>query len=231
MRAAARSVGRSAREASDFSTDNGGHPVTHQFARAALITTALAAVGLAGCGGSDNKSSDTATATATQATATATATATQTATQTTQAATTTQQREAVVPGKKETLKSGDIGLDIKVDKVVDPINAEVDQAQPGRKLVGVFVTGQTKGTVEPTKTVSGTTMKTDDGMVYGVRIIADGDCAGGFSTNDLLLATKKPVTGCIGFEIPKKATPKELTIVLIGANGSQKATWALPKAK
>ena len=204
--------------------------MTHQFARAALITTALAAVGLAGCGGSDNNDS-TATATATQATATATATATQTATQTAPAVKTTPQREAVVPGEKETLKSGGIGLNIKVDKVVDPINAQVDQAQPGRKLVGIFVTGQTTGTVEPTKTVSGTTMTTDDGTIYGIRIIADGDCAGGFSTNDLLLATKKPVTGCIGFEIPKKATPKQLTITLIGAKGTQKATWNLPKAK
>ena len=93
------------------------------------------------------------------------------------------------------------------------------------------MTGQTKGTVEPTSTISGTTMTTDDGTIYGIRVIADGDCAGGFSTNDLLLATKKPVTGCIGFEIPKKATPKSITIVLIGPKGTQKATWQLPKAK
>lgn len=206
--------------------------MTHQFARAALITTALAAVGLAGCGGSDNNGDSTATATGTQAqaTATATATATQTATQTTQTRA-SDQKVAIVPGKQETLQAGDIGLSVKVDKVVDPVDAAVDRAQPGNKLVGIFVTGQTKGVVEPTRTTSGTTLQTTDGKVVGVRVIADGDCAGGFSANELLLATKKPVTGCIGFEIPKNATPKSITILIAGPKGTQKATWDLPKAK
>ena len=202
--------------------------MNHKFARAAMITTALAALGIAGCGGSSNDK--TATATATQAQSTTTATATQTATQTTTTRT-SDQKVAIVPGKQETLQTGDIGLSIKVNKVVDPVDAQVDRAQPGNKLVGVFVTGQTKGTIEPTKTSSGTTLQTSDGKVYGVRVIADGDCAGGFSANDLLLATKKDVTGCIGFEIPKKATPASITILLIGPKGTQKATWKLPKAQ
>ena len=202
--------------------------MNHQFARAAMLTTALAALGIAGCGGSNKDK--TATATATQATATATATATQTATQTTPPRT-SDQKVAIVPGKKETLQTGDIGLSVKVDKVVDPVDAQVDRAQPGNKLVGVFVTGQTKGTIEPTRTTSGTTLQTSDGRVTGIRVIADGDCAGGFSANELLLATKKPVTGCIGFEIPKKATPESITILLIGPKGTQKATWKLPKAQ
>ena len=203
--------------------------MTHHFARAAIMTTALAAVALAGCGGSDNKG-DTATATAAQTQATATATATQTATQTAPTKT-SDQKVAIVPGKQETLQTGDIGLSVKVDKVVDPVDAQVDRAQPGNKLVGVFVTGQTKGTIEPTRTTSGTTLQTSDGRVTGIRVIADGDCAGGFSANELLLATKKPVTGCIGFEIPKKATPESITILLIGPKGTQKATWNLPKAQ
>jgi hypothetical protein len=202
--------------------------VNHHFARAAMITTALAALGIAGCGGSNKDA--TATATATQAQSTATATATQTATQTTTTRT-SDQKVAIVPGKQETLQTGDIGLSVKVDKVVDPVDAQVDRAQPGNKLVGVFVTGQTKGTIEPTRTTSGTTLQTSDGRVTGIRVIADGDCAGGFSANELLLATKKPVTGCIGFEIPKKATPESITILLIGPKGTQKATWKLPKAK
>ena len=202
--------------------------MTHHFARAAIIATALAGVALAGCGGSDNKT--TATATAVQTQATATATATQTATQTTQTRT-SDQKVAIVPGKQETLQTGDIGLSVKVDKVVDPVDAQVDRAQPGNKLVGVFVTGQTKGVIEPTRTTSGTTLQTSDGRVTGIRVIADGDCAGGFSANELLTAVKKPVTGCIGFEIPKKATPESITILLIGPKGTQKATWKLPKAK
>jgi len=202
--------------------------VNHHFARAAMITTALAALGIAGCGGSNKDA--TATATATQAQSTATATATQTATQTATTRT-SDQKVAIVPGKQETLQTGDIGLSVKVDKVVDPVDAQVDRAQPGNKLVGVFVTGQTKGTIEPTRTTSGTTLQTSDGRVTGIRVIADGDCAGGFSANELLLATKKPVTGCIGFEVPKKATPESITILLIGPKGTQKATWKLPKAQ
>ena len=202
--------------------------MTHHLARAAIMATAVAAVALAGCGGSDNKT--TATATAVQTQATATATATQTATQTTQTRT-SDQKVAIVPGKQETLQTGDIGLSVKVDKVVDPVDAQVDRAQPGTKLVGVFVTGQTKGVIEPTRTTSGTTLQTSDGRVTGIRVFADVDCAGGFSANELLTAVKKPVTGCIGFEIPKKATPESITILLSGPKGVQKASWNLPKAK
>ena len=78
----------------------------------------------------------------------------------------------------------------------------------------MFVEGKTDGVVEPTKTSSLTSLQTTDGKVSGIRIIADGDCGGGFSANELLLANEKPVTGCIGFEIPKNATPESITIVL-----------------
>ncbi len=205
--------------------------MNHQFARAAVIAAALAAVGVAGCGGdSGDDATATATATATQTQATATATATQTQADTTTTRT-SDQREATVNGKEEQLQTGDIDLNVKVDKVVDPVDAQVDEAQPGNKLVGVFVTGQTKGIIEPTRTSSGTTLQTTDGKITGIRVIADGDCAGGFSANELLIAVKKPVTGCIGFEIPKKATPESITISLIGPKGQQQATWKLPKAQ
>lgn len=214
-----------------FSTDHGGHPVNHSIARTGLAVAALAVAGLAGCGGDDDKTTTGATASPTQATATATATATETTGTTAAGTTTSQQKEAVVPGKQETLKSGDIGLNVKVLKVVDPVEASVDRAQPGKKLVGVFVEGRTDGTVEPTKTSSLTSLETTDGKVSGIRIIADGDCGGGFSANELLLVTDKAVTGCIGFEIPKKATPKSITIVLTSKDGTEQATWDLPKAE
>jgi hypothetical protein len=216
-----------------FSTDHGGHPVNHPIARTGLAGAALAVAGLAGCGGDGDKRTTAATASPNQTTATATATATATTGNGTTPGTTTtsQQKEAVVPGKQETLKSGDIGLNVKVLKVVDPVDASVDRAQPGKKLVGVFVEGKTDGTVEPTKTSSLTSLETTDGKVSGIRIIADGDCGGGFSANELLLATEKAVTGCIGFEIPKNATPKSITIVLTSKDGTEQATWDLPKAQ
>ena len=38
---------------------------------------------------------------------------------------TSDQKVAIVPGKQETLQTGDIGLSVKVDKVVDPVDAQV----------------------------------------------------------------------------------------------------------
>jgi len=202
----------------------------HNFTRATIAVAALAAVGLAGCGGSggDKTATATATATATQATATET----QAAPATTPQASTTPagQREAVVPGKKATLKSGDVGLDIKVTKVADPVVAYVDRAQKDKKLVGVFVEGKANTVIEATRTSAITSLETTDGKVTGLRIIADGDCGGGFSVNDMLLS-QKPVKGCIGFEIPKAATPKSITVVLVTPKGTQQASWKLPKAQ
>ena len=206
----------------------------HPISRTALAVAGLALAGIAGCG-DDNKAEPTngGGQAAASAPAPATATATATATQTTPTATSTAplQREAVVPGKEATLKSGDIGLNVKVLKVVDPVAAAVARAQEGKTPVGVFVTGKADGVGEPTKTSSTTTLKTNDGTITGIRIIADGDCGGGFSANELLLASKKPVTGCIGFEIPKSATPEAITIVLTSAKGTEQATWELPKAQ
>ncbi len=120
---------------------------------------------------------------------------------------------------------------MKVLKVLDPAAASVDRAQPGKKLVGVFVEGQADSEIEAAKTGAITTLQTSDGKVTGIRIIADGDCGGGFSAGDLLQAVGKPATGCIGFEIPKKATPESITITLTTEKGSESATWKLPKAQ
>jgi hypothetical protein len=216
-----------------FSTETTEDTVKHHLARGAALLMAAAAIGIAGCG-DDDKDGTAATATQTQATATATATATDTATDTT-ATTTTRpagQREAVVPGEKAELRTGDeIGLSVKVDRVYDPVAAAVDRAQPGNKLIGIVLTGQSKSAIEPTRTTAYTSLKTTDGTIKGTRIIADGDCGGGFTAAELLLAVDKPETGCIGFEIPKNATPESLTIVLTSPDGTEQATWKLPKAK
>jgi len=219
------------RAAFHLSTETTEDTVKHQLAHSAALAMAVAAIGIAGCGDDDNKDGSAATATQTQATATATATQTETA----QTQTQTQpsgQREAVVPGDKAKLETGDdIGLTVKVDRVYDPVAAAVDHAQPGNKLIGVVVTGQSKSEIEPTRTTAYTALKTTDGTVKGVRIISDGDCGGGFTAAELLLAVDKPETGCIGFEIPKNATPESITIVLTSPEGTEQATWKLPKAK
>ena len=228
---AARGVG-GLRAAFHFSTETTEDTVNHHLARGAALIAAAAAIGIAGCG-DDDKDGSAATATQTQATATATATQTDTATTQTQTQTRPEgQREAVVPGDKEELQTGDdIGLTVKVDRVYDPVAAAVDRAQPGNKLIGVVVTSQSKSTIEPTRTTAYTSLKTTDGIVKGTRIIADGDCGGGFTSAELLLAVDKPETGCIGFEISKKATPEAITIVLTSPEGTEQATWKLPKAK
>jgi hypothetical protein len=213
--------------------------VTHPFARTALVTLALAGAGIAGCGGDDTASDTTTAAAGGQATATATATETATATApatTTDAATPTElareagQKEAAVAGDEQTLKLGDDGFTLKVTKVLDPAVAFVDQAQKGNKFVGVFVEGKAAGAIEATRTTAITTLETSNGKVSGVRIIADGDCGGGFQAGDLLQATEKTAKGCIGFEVPRKATPKAITIQLVGEGGTKQATWKLPKA-
>lgn len=199
--------------------------MNHHHARAALVVAALAATGIAGCGSGDTTTTQPAAQVTETATQTATATAPRTASETPQG-----QREAAVPGEKATLKTGDVGLKVKVTKVADPVVAYVDRAGPGNKLVGVFIEGQAVGIAEPTRDTSITSLETTDGKVTGVRVIADGDCGGGFSSNDLLLAVK-PAKGCIGFEIPRRATPKAITIVLTTPDGQQQATWKLPKAR
>lgn len=201
--------------------------MNHPIARTALAVAALAA-GLAGCGDSADEKTTSTTPPPTQTPSTATATQTQTASTPAAPASPAGQREAVVPGKRATLKSGGVGLDIKVTKVADPVVAYVDRAAEGNKLVGVFVEGQANSTIEATRTSGSATLETSTGTVSGLRVIADGDCGGGFSVNDLLLATK-PAKGCIGFEIPKSATPEAITVTLTTPNGAQQATWKLPK--
>ena len=139
--------------------------MNHSIARTGLAVAALAVAGLAGCGGDDDKTTTGATAAPDPGDRHGDGHGDATTTDTTPTTTTAEQREAVVPGKEETLKSGDIGLNVKVLKVVDPVAASVDRAQPGKKLVGVFVEGKTDGVVEPTKTSSLTSLQTTDGKV------------------------------------------------------------------
>jgi hypothetical protein len=200
----------------------------------AVLAGLALATGAAACGSDDNSGS---TATAGQATQTATQTVTQAGGDDTNGqsgSTTTQtnpQKEAVVNGSTESLKSGPLTLSVKVDKVADPLQAHIDTAQDGNKLVGVFLTGKTSGKFEPIKTATTAVLKTDKGNQGIVRVIADGDCSGAFFPGGLL-DEKSDQSGCVGFEIPKNATPQAITIAL-KYEGSKAAegTWQLPQAK
>ena len=59
-----------------------------------------------------------------------------------------------------------------------------------------------------------------------------GECEGAFFPAGFVLKTKKTRTGCIGFDIPKSATPKQIVLgVRSTVTGKQDTgTWALPKA-
>lgn len=200
---------------------------------AALASVALA-TGVAACGSSSN--SDT-TATGGQVTQTATQTVTQAnGSGGGQSGSTTTpanngQKEAAVKGGSKSLTSGPLTLSVKVNKVADPLKTFIDTAQKGNKLVGVFLTGKTKGKFEPVKTSATAALQTDQGNIGVVRVISDGDCSGGFFPGGLL-DEKTDQSGCVGFEVPANATPKAITIAL-QYQGSKPATgtWELPKTQ
>lgn len=203
--------------------------------RRAMIPSLLAlalTTGLAACGSSSKNDT---TATTTQATATATVTQPGQATttdsgQATQPQT-TEQKVVPVNGSDNTLTSGGATMTVKVDQLIDPVKTVIDKAQKGNKLVGVVVSGTTTGKFEPTRTQATAVLNTTDGGTSAVRIIADGDCAGGFFPAGILNAAKKPATGCIGFEVPKSAKPDSITISLAtDGKGGKQATWKLPAA-
>ena len=224
----------------------GGSEVKHRPIRRSITPSlaALAAVGLlAGCGGSSSGEQAAATATpttpaqqaSTAATTTATATGTTTGSGETPTQTTTdpksQQREIPVSAAARTLKAGGLKVTLKVHKLVDPVVTSVDTPQKGNRFVGVFMDTDVSGKFEPTRVRADATLKTTDGAVSNVRIIADGDCSGGFYPAALVVTTKKTVTGCIGFEVPKKATPESITIGVTNKGKGQQATWTLPASK
>lgn len=186
---------------------------------------------VAACGSGNDNSTPTTNAPQTQ---TATQTVTQTAgTQPGGATTTTNrgQKEAVVNGKTQTLTSGPLTLSVKVDKLIDPLKTFIDVPQKGNKLVGVFLTGKTSGKFQPVDTAATALLKTDKGNASVVRVISDGDCSGAFFPGGIL-DERTDQSGCVGFEIPKNATPRAITIG-IQTRGDKPAegTWDLPKAQ
>lgn len=200
----------------------------------AVLAGLALATGAAACGSDENSGSTTATA------GQATQTATQTVTQagdggggpaSTETNTTTAQKEAVVNGETESLKSGPLTLSVKVDKLADPLKTFIDTPRDGNKLVGVFLTGKTEGKFEPIKTAVTAVLKTDKGNQGIVRVISDGDCSGGFFPGGLL-DEKTDQSGCVGFEVPTNATPQAITIAIkyLG-NKADEGTWQLPEAK
>lgn len=199
----------------------------------ALLTGLALATAFAACGSGDGSSTSVA---ADRATQTATQTVTQAGGDGQSGATTTTpanggQKEAVVSGDTKSLTSGPLTLSVKVDKVADPLKTFIDVPRKGNKLVGVFLTGKTKGKFEPTRTTATAVLKTDQGNAGVVRVIADGNCSGAFFPGGLLDESSDQ-SGCVGFEIPKSATPQAITIA-IAYEGSQpdSGTWALPKTR
>lgn len=141
----------------------------------------------------------------------------------------------VVPidAKPSTLEAGGLKVKIRVDRVVDPVKPEVDEAQPGNRLLGVYVESQASGNYEPAKVVTIATLTTKDGKAYPVRVMSGGECEGSFFPAGLLVKSKKVRSGCIGFEIPEDAEPKEINLgVRSTTTGKGEAgRWMLPQAE
>lgn len=195
------------------------------------IATLIALVP-AGCGGSDDESADTTTGAQQTTTAQTTTPATTKPGGTTQP-TSKPSGQGVVPQRSgdQTLEAGGLELKVKVTKVADPVKAFVDEPLAGKKFVGVFVDTQLNRKPQAGDRASAS-LETTSGTIDAVRIIADGDCGGSFLTTGIL-ETTRPEQGCLGFEVPKAAAPKSITIRLGVTDtdgnpiGSDAATFAL----
>ena len=131
------------------------------------------------------------------------------------------------------LKAGGLKVEVKVDSLIDPVTADVDEPQPGGRFVGVFLNTRASGSYEPSKVTAIASLSTKSGKSYPVRVISGGECEGAFFPAGLVLKSKKTRTGCIGFDIPKSETPKEIVLGVRStvSNAHDTATWDLPEAK
>ncbi len=205
--------------------------------RTMLVATLLAASTLAACGGGDKPSTQ--PATNTQATTPGTTThTTTTGPGTTPAKTTTGPSKPPAKVTKVTdpprsLEAGGLKVEITVDKVVDPITADVDEPQEGGRFVGVFLKTLARGTYEPAKVIAVASLTTTDGKHYLVRVISGGECEGSFFPGAFVLQSKKARVGCIGFDIPKTAQPKQISLGVrsVTSGKSDTAVWSLEGAK
>jgi len=213
----------------------------------ALITaaTALLASGCGGSGASTGAAAVTTTPPATSTTKAATTPAPAATSVVTKTTTVTASAPKVPPGYsqpvtpvsggQQAITAGPIAVTLTVTGVSNPLKTQVDSAQRGNKLVGVFVKGYVRGKTDPADVAAASL--TAGGRQYPVRIIADGDCSTAFVPN-VILSARKPTAGCIAFEIPQSATPQQLTVGVVavqpkgqkgaGIEGKGSATWRLP---
>ena len=218
-------------------------PDLSRHTRKGLVAALLAASALSACGGDDKKATTAAAQPTTPTTPASTAT-----TETVDPVTTNpDERPSLTPGGKKrppttvtkvtdpprSLKAGGLKVEIKIDRVIDPVLADVDEAQKGGRFIGVFLSTRASGTYEPSKVAAIASLKTDDGKTIYVRLISGGDCEGSFFPSAFLLASKKPRIGCIGFDVPNGSTPKQIELgVRSTVNGKfETAKWALPAPK
>lgn len=213
-------------------------PDLSRHTRTMLAAALLAATALSACGGDDDKGAAKPVA---GATPTATQPATTDKTQTAKTQTTPVTPKPKSPSAKvikvgaapRSLAIGGLKVEVQVDSVIDPVLADVDEPQEGGRFVGVFLSTRASGVYEPAKVAALASLTTTDGKYYPVRVISGGECEGSFFPAAFVLRSKKPRSGCIGFDIPKSAQPKE---IVLGVRSTVSAkqdteTWDLPDAK
>ena len=215
-------------------------PDLSRHTRKGLVAALLAASALSACGGDDKK----ATTAASQPTTPASTATTETVDPVT---TNPAEKPSLTPGGKKrppttvtkvtdpprSLKAGGLKVQVEIDKVIDPVLADVDEAEKGGRFVGVYLSTRASGTYEPSKVASIASLKTDDGKTIYVRVISGGDCEGSFFPSAFLLKSEKPRLGCIGFDVPNGSTPTQIELgVRSTVSGKfETAKWALPAPK
>jgi hypothetical protein len=199
-----------------------------------LLAALAATLTLAACGGDDNNDKSSAASVPTAATSTPATTSTTETTGTTTPAqsTATTQKTKVIPlnAPPRSLAANGLKVNVDVDHFVDPLRSDVDEAQAGNRLVGVYLKTKAGGKYEPSKVTAIAALETKDGGTYPVRIIAGGDCEGAYFPAAFVLKSKHPRVGCIGFEIPKTAVPNK---ILLGVRSTtsgkgEQGEWVLP---
>ena len=212
-------------------------PDLSRHTRMGLVAALLAASALGACG--DDKKAVTTTPTTAKTTAT-TKTPDQVKTNPSEIPATTPEGKKRPPttvtkvtDPARSLTAGGLKVEIKVNKVVDPVLADVDEPQKGGRFVGIFLSTRASGSYEPSKVAAIASLKTSDGKTYFVRLISGGECEGSFFPSAFVLKSKKPRLGCIGFDVPNGSTPDQIELGVRSTTSGkfETARWALPAPK